>query len=129
MKKYITRSNVGWLGTIIMSILMVQSIYGKLINHPEVVANFTAGNIEEWITIIGIGELVCLILFIIPRTMKLGTVLLAAYFGGAIMFHMSHPLAEHQGFTGATVFMLLFLAIAWIRGLELIDLNPKNVKV
>jgi hypothetical protein len=40
--------------------------------------------------IVGIVELSCLILFIIPRTGVIGTILLASYMGGAIATHLEH---------------------------------------
>lgn len=39
---------------------------------------------------IGLIELVSIILFLIPRTGVLGTLLLAAYMGGAIAVHLTH---------------------------------------
>ena len=39
---------------------------------------------------IGIVELISIILFLIPRTGILGTLLLAAYMGGAIATHLEH---------------------------------------
>jgi hypothetical protein len=41
-------------------------------------------------TFIGVVELICLLLFVIPRTGILGTVLLSAYMGGAIATHLEH---------------------------------------
>lgn len=41
-------------------------------------------------TLLGIVELFCAILFIIPRTGIVGTMLLAAYMGGAIASHLEH---------------------------------------
>ena len=41
-------------------------------------------------TMIGVVELISVILFIIPRTAVLGTLLLAAYMGGAIATHLEH---------------------------------------
>lgn len=40
--------------------------------------------------IIGLIEFVSVILFLIPRTGVLGTLLLAAYMGGAIAVHLTH---------------------------------------
>ncbi|MFM7710848.1 MAG: DoxX family protein [Ferruginibacter sp.] len=39
---------------------------------------------------LGVVEIVCLLLFIIPRTGILGTLLLVAYMGGAIATHVEH---------------------------------------
>jgi hypothetical protein len=41
-------------------------------------------------TILGVIEIISIILFIIPRTGILGTLLLAAYMGGAIATHLEH---------------------------------------
>ncbi len=41
-------------------------------------------------TMIGVVELISIVLFIIPRTGVLGTLLLAAYMGGAIATHLEH---------------------------------------
>lgn len=41
---------------------------------------------------LGVIEIVCVILFVIPRTGILGTLLLAAYMGGAIATHLEHGL-------------------------------------
>jgi len=41
-------------------------------------------------TLLGIVEMLSLILFLIPRTGVLGTLLLAAYMGGAIATHLEH---------------------------------------
>lgn len=41
---------------------------------------------------LGVIEMACVILFAIPRTGILGTLLLAAYMGGAIATHLEHGL-------------------------------------
>ena len=41
---------------------------------------------------LGVIEIVCVVLFVIPRTGILGTLLLAAYMGGAIATHLEHGL-------------------------------------
>ena len=46
----------------------------------------TAGAVK----VIGLVELLSIVLFIIPRTGLLGTLMLAAYLGGAIATHVEH---------------------------------------
>ncbi len=118
MKEYLTRKNIGLALTILIAIPLVMSAGAKIFGTPE----SQMESIKDWMVIIGIGEITSLILFMIPKTMRLGTVLLSAYFGGAIMFHMSHPNPEHQAFFGAAAFLFMVWIISWIRGLELIDL-------
>jgi len=122
MKKYLTRTNIGYLLTALLTMPLIPSIYGKLTSHEEAVANLSSHNLGDWITIIGIGELIALVLFIIPNTMRLGAVLLSAYFGGAIMFHMAHPVAEATSFKAPALFLVAVWVIAWIRGMELVKM-------
>ena len=53
-------------------------------------------------TVLGIGliELVCLVLYLIPRTAVLGAVLMTGYLGGAVATHVriSSPLLTHTFF-------------------------------
>jgi hypothetical protein len=49
---------------------------------------------------IGVIELVCLVLYLVPRTAVLGALLLTAYLGGAVATHVriSSPLLTHKLF-------------------------------
>ena len=80
-----------WVLTGLISMVFIGSALGKLTANEEslkMASNF--GIDAKMFTILGIVELVCLILFIIPRTGIIGTMLLAAYMGGAIATHLEH---------------------------------------
>jgi hypothetical protein len=80
-----------WVLTGLISLVFIGSALGKLTANQEslkMASNF--GIDAKMFTILGIVELVCLILFIIPRTGIIGTMLLAAYMGGAIATHLEH---------------------------------------
>ena len=49
-----------------------------------------AWGLGGWRVVIGLGELASAALFVNPRTAELGTLLLSAYLGGAIVTHMQH---------------------------------------
>ena len=70
----------------------------------------------QYDVLIGAIELVCLALYVIPRTAVLGAVLLTAVLGGAIATHlrMSDPLFSH------TLFGVYLGVLAWA-GLYLRD--------
>jgi len=122
MQKYLTRKNLGWLLTAGLGLILTMSAGRKLFGSDEgLIREMGVGHIIGWMKIIGAGELISLILFIIPKTMRLGTVLLSAYFGGAIMFHMAHPDVARQAFMAPAGFLVFIWAIAWIRGLDLIE--------
>ncbi len=121
MKKYLTRKNIGWVMTGLLALILIGSAVAKLIGREEVVTLLSSNGLKDWIMIIGLGELASIILFIIPKTMRFGALMLSAYFGGAIMFHMTHPGpdVEAQQFGGAAAFLIFIWATAWVRGLNL----------
>ena len=64
--------------------LLVDSV-GKLIPLPSSVeATVQLGYTESAVRVIGIILLVCLILYVVPRTAVLGAILLTGYLGGAV---------------------------------------------
>lgn len=73
---------------------------------------------------IGIIEIISLILFLIPRTAILGTLLLVAYMGGAIVTHLQHQ----QPITMAVAVQILIWITAFVRFPELKQrlLSTKN---
>ncbi len=121
MSKYLTRKNIGWVMTGLMALALIASAVFKLIGSEDVVKLLSSNGLSNWITIIGLGELASIILFIIPKTMRFGALMLSAYFGGAIMFHMTHPGpdVEAQQFGGAAAFLVFTWITAWVRGLNL----------
>jgi sorbitol-specific phosphotransferase system component IIC len=88
-----TRRIIGWVLTAILALLLISSAIMKLIGTEEVLKGTTAlGLSKSEVTIIGLVELLSALLFIFPRTGVLGTLLLAAYLGGAIATHLEHQL-------------------------------------
>ncbi|MBC7774724.1 MAG: DoxX family protein [Phycisphaerae bacterium] len=88
-----TKQIILWILTGIIGLFFAFSAYGKLFpaeEHMEMVK--ALGLDARTMQIIGIVELLALILFIIPRTGVLGTLLLAAYMGGAIATHLEHAM-------------------------------------
>ena len=64
---------------------------------------------------IGIIEIISLVLFLIPRTGIIGTLLIASYMGGAIATHLQH----HQPIAMAVIIQILLWITAFIRFPEL----------
>ena len=82
-------SNKGlWSGRIISAItvlfLLVDSLMKVLKMAPAVEATTQFGYPEGVVVPIGIVQLVCLVVYVIPRTSTLGAILLTGYLGGAI---------------------------------------------
>jgi fucose permease len=78
---------------------------------PEFVVKETVqlGYPESIILGLGIVLLVCVILYVIPRTAVLGAILLTGYLGGAVATHarVGDPLISH------TLFPLYFAILLW----------------
>jgi uncharacterized membrane protein len=119
MQKYLTIRNLGWVITAGLTFMLMMSAGGKLMQAQEAVDMLDSNGLGDWTFIIGLGEIIALILFLIPRTMTLGALLLSAYFGGAIVFHMSHPIAENQSFLAASIYLIIVWVAGWLRGLDI----------
>lgn len=83
------RKMAGWLLPVLLFLLFAMSAFMKLSGAEEMVENFEAFGLADMRIVIGIGEIVSAILFLIPRTSSLGVLLLSSYMGGAIVTHMS----------------------------------------
>ena len=87
-----------WIGYVLSALpvlMMGMSSVMKLAQPPMVVEGFAKNHIgPSGIMIIGLVELLCVLLYVIPRTAVLGAVLTTGYLGGAIMTHvMAHETA------------------------------------
>ena len=86
-----TKQIISWVLAGLVGALFLFSASGKLIPSEEgakMAATF--GLDASTMQMIGVVELISVILFLIPRTGVLGTLLLAAYMGGAIATHLEH---------------------------------------
>jgi len=113
-----------WAGRILaglVTLMLVGSAGAKLAGAPKMVAGLThAGIPATAIGPIAMLELVCLFLFLIPRTAMLGTLLLTGYFGGATLTHI----IGGESIVAPLAVGLLIWAGAYFRIRELQDLIP-----
>ena len=81
-----------WAGRIISALPVLMLLFSgvlKLIKPAAVVVEFTRlGYAESTAIGLGIVELGCTVLYMIPRTSILGAILLIAYLGGATATHV-----------------------------------------
>lgn len=81
----------GWVLTGILGFLFIMSAFLKLTQNPAAIAQAAQAGLDaNTYRMIGVVELISLILFIVPRTGVLGSLLLIAYMGGAIVTHLEH---------------------------------------
>jgi hypothetical protein len=95
-------SNKGlWAGRIMGALAVLFLLFDSLIKVmklPQAVEGSTAlGYPAGVVRGIGIVELICLLIYVIPRTSVLGAILLTGYLGGAVATHVrvGSPLLTH----------------------------------
>lgn len=111
-----TKKIVGWVLSGLFAAFLAFGAFGKLTGNEmpmTMLGHF--GFTESEITMIGVGELISAILFLIPKTSSLGTLLLSAFFGGAIASHMAAGAADSEALAGIQdyTFPAVFLVITW----------------
>src|SRR5579872_514460 len=113
-----------WAGRIltgIVTVLLTATGGAKLAGAPRMVDGLThAGIPESAIVPIAVLELVCVLLYVLPRTTVLGTFLLTGYFGGATVTH----LIGGESVVPPLMIGLVIWAGAWLRTAELRALLP-----
>jgi hypothetical protein len=116
---------VGWTLSILSSLALIMSGAIKLI-QPASMAEETAMGLEHigWkmnqMTGLGILEIACVIIYLIPQTSILGAILVTGYMGGAIATHVRVGDAFiAQALIGVVVWLGL-----WLRDPRLRELIP-----
>jgi DoxX-like family len=106
-----TRSRrVGLALTGVAVLFLVFDVVMKFIVTPEAVqATSELGWPMHHMPLIGMIELICLTLYLLPRTALLGAILWTGYLGGAIATHLrvDNPLFSH------TIFPIYVAAFIW----------------
>ena len=115
-----------WAGRIISSLVVLFLLFDSAIKlmklPPAVEGTILLGYPESLVFGIGIVELVCILVYVIPRTSVLGAILLTGYLGGAVATNLrvGNPLFSHVLFpiyVGVLVWGGLFLRDHRLRAL------------
>ncbi|MES2522439.1 MAG: DoxX family protein [Gemmatimonadota bacterium] len=115
-----------WGGRVLLAVgvlFLLFDITVKLMVSPEAVAGTTAlGYAAHHLPVLAALEVVCLVLYLIPRTAPIGAVLWTGYLGGAIATHLriDNPLFSHILFpvyVAAILWGALYLRDARVRAL------------
>ena len=115
-----------WAGRIISSLVVLFLLFDSAIKlmklPPAVEGTILLGYPENLVFGIGIVELVCILVYVIPRTSVLGAILLTGYLGSAIATNLrvGNPLFTHVLFpiyVGVLVWGGLFLREERLRAL------------
>lgn len=107
----------GWIMTGLLALFMLgASVAPKLMSSSLAIEPLQAvGWPVKYLLLIGIIELACTILYVIPRTALIGAVLLTALLGAALAANLrvDNPLLSHTLFS---VYLGIFARVAlWLR--------------
>lgn len=109
-----------WTGRVLSgfaALFMLFDASMKLVQSPMAVKGTTdLGYPASVVSALGVIQLVCLIVYLVPRTAVLGAILWVGYLGGAVATHVrvGNPLFSH------VLFPLYVAALFWV-GLGLRD--------
>jgi len=88
-------------------VMLLASAGMKLAHVPGVVKGMAVFGIDDAkLTLIGLEEALCTILYLIPRTRSLGLLLISAHMGGAIATHFEH--------NNSALVPSIFLGFLWL---------------
>lgn len=111
----------GWVLSVLPALLLLFSASQKFMRAPAVAEMFDhLGWPERSVLPLGILEVACVLLFLIPRTAVLGAILVAGFMGGAIA---THARIGEPFFVQAGVSLLAWLGL-YLREPRLRELIP-----
>lgn len=112
-----------WAGCVLSALpvlMMTFSAVMKFIRHPSVIKGMAQfGYPEKLIVPVGMLEIACVIVYLIPRTSTLGAILVAAYLGGATatMVRLGNPTSFLPVLLGVCAWLGLYLRESRLRPL------------
>lgn len=110
----------GWVVSVLPVLALAMSAWMKLARVPAAVEGFRKfGYPDHVLRILGIVELSCAILYLIPRTAVLGAILVTGYLGGAVATHarVSDPMFVTPFLLGVLAWIGLYLRDRRVRAL------------
>lgn len=97
----------GWALSILLAIFFGLTAILKLVGNERISEQMAAIGLDSGLTkILGVIELISIVLFIVPRTGVVGTLLLISYMGGIIATLLQH----HQ----SVAMFIVIQALVWV---------------
>jgi uncharacterized membrane protein YphA (DoxX/SURF4 family) len=78
-----------WAAQVAVAAVLAQTLYFKFTYAPETRAIFESRGGRPAATLVGLVELVCVVLLLIPRTAAVGAAVALAVIAGAILTHLT----------------------------------------
>jgi hypothetical protein len=112
-----------WAGRVVTALVVLMLLFSGIVKltQPDVLKEFARlGYPESLALAIGILEIACTIVYIVPRTSVLGAILLTGYLGGATATHVR----VGDVFVGPVIFGILVWLGLFLRDRRLRALLP-----
>ena len=109
------KNTTGWIISGLIAAVLLINAGLKLSLNPGMVKLLSSWGLGDQVIALGVGELISCVLFLIPRTLPVGALLLSSILGGAIATHLQH--ADAFGIP-ATALLLVWVA-AYMRNPEI----------
>ena len=121
-----------WAGRILSGVAVLFMLFDaviKLVRHPAAVkGTIELGYPESVLFGLGVVLIVCLVLYLVPRTSVLGAILFTGYLGGAVATHVrvGNPLASR---VLSPIYVAAFLWLGlWLRDEQVRAILPFRAK-
>ncbi len=119
-----TKKIIYWVVTGLVALVFLGSAIGKFTADDKALEMAESMGLDaNTYKLLGLIEILSLVLFIIPRSGIIGTLLLCAYMGGAIATHLEHG----QSILAPCIIQSFLWAVAFYRFPEL-SLSIRNKK-
>lgn len=114
-----------WTGRVLSAIPVLALLFAsviKLMRSPEAIQGFAEyGFAANLVVLVGVIELTCVIVYLIPRTAVLGAILMTALFGGATVTNVR---LYNPGWVAPVVLGIMAWAGLYLRDAKLRALIP-----
>jgi len=80
---------IGWAFSIATALFLGKGAIDKIVGTQEMVGNFAFMKLEKYRLVTGLGELLGVVLLLIPMTSLFGAILIACFMSAAAVMHLS----------------------------------------
>jgi uncharacterized membrane protein YphA (DoxX/SURF4 family) len=80
---------IGWALSVITGLFLGKGAIDKIVGTQEMVGNFAFMKLEKYRLMTGLGELLGVVLLLIPMTSLFGAILIASFMSSATVIHLS----------------------------------------
>jgi putative oxidoreductase len=80
---------IGWVLSVITGLFLGKGAIDKIIGTQEMVGNFAFMKLEKYRLLTGLGELLGVVLLLIPATSLFGAILIVSFMSAATVIHLS----------------------------------------